>query len=74
VQAAIKVILTAQAQGSTIRITPNGNADYNASTSIFVKNIPEGTTLSDFYGGLSQFGVVIQSYVGSYSLTHADAC
>jgi len=49
VQAAIKVILAAQAQGSTIRITPNGNADYNASTTIFVKNIPEGTTLSDFY-------------------------
>ena len=63
VQSGVKALQGTTIDGQAILIRPNGSADYNTQTSIFVKSIPEGTTLNDFYQSLSQFGTVIQSYV-----------
>ncbi|TNV86215.1 hypothetical protein FGO68_gene7587 [Halteria grandinella] len=59
----VKELKNSSIDGSQIAIRPTGSTDFNTATSIFLRNIPDGTTLNDLYPGLSQFGTVIASYL-----------
>ena len=49
----VKELKESTLDGAQVFIRPNGNTDFNSQTSIFLRNIPEGTTLNDLYGGLA---------------------
>lgn len=48
---------------SIVKVRPTCTTDFNSSTSIFIRNITDTTTIKDFLPVLSQFGNVLSAYI-----------
>jgi RNA recognition motif-containing protein len=53
----------AQLLGATIVVRPDGKTDFNSNSSIFIKNIPDGTNMGDLFPLVARFGIILSTYV-----------
>ena len=56
--------------GQKIDIRAASGGDYNAETSIFIKQLPEGNTDQDIITLFSQFGIILAATVSTVYKAH----